>query len=1374
MTINYHYAKVIAILCLLVFFTSGKMPGQGKDIFFKHLTTNNGLSSNEVRAVFQDSNGFMWFATTDGLNRWDGYKFDIYRNYNDDQNSLPGNFLLCIAEDKHKNIWIGTNHGGLAKFSTIEEKFERYSLIPGDETSLPGMVVRCIYTDKHGNVWIGTHSGLAEYNPETNNFSRIPFPNLGTAPDIREIIPAQNNELIIQTHKGLFKLNPAHRTIRKFEIDAPNFDKELLNYNNPLCFDSQGFLWIGARSGLIRLNTKTGSYKKYLPGNNQKNSINSSNFSIIFEDSRKNIWIGTENRGINLYNPATDDFYSFTAEVYNKNSLSSNIISNIYEDQNATVWISTLEGGVSYFSHKRKPFGYYTHNPFDANSLSSNKVGAFYEDNNGFIWIGTADGGLNKFSPKEKTFTRFQLKTDYIAPCILNIEGSVDNSLYLTGLRIGLYNFDMTGSKFTSLMRNVQTANFQPILNIPDIGIDSKGYVWLITHEKDGIIVYNPKTGDFYNAKSCGSFNKGILSVPYAVSMKEDSKKRIWLISYLGLYMLDSTVHTFLSNNKDNTTLSSNYLYTLFEDSKNNIWIGSSKGLDKLVEKNGSISFERYNEKYDLPENVRGILEDEHCNLWLSSNKGIFKFSPETRRIKNIKFDNELENHEFSERVCYKSSTGEMYFGGTNGFIRFNPDSLDETIKSSNIFITDFQIFNVSQKAGKNSPLKKSIIYTNEIELDYDQSVISFAYAALDYSNNASTEYAYIMDGFEEKWNFAGEKRFATYTNLSPGIYTFRVRLANGTQFSDYKETAIKIIINPPFWRTRIAYVFYVILVLTVLYLFRKAIINREKLKNELQLEKNEIKNVREANMMKLRFFTNISHEFRTPLTLIKAPVEKLISSQNQINHDEQQTLFSLIQSNSNKLLNMVNQLLDYRKLEAGSLVLEPSDGDIIDFCRKTWLIFTLLAEQRGITYTFQTTTDSQIMSFDADKIDKVVTNLLSNALKFTPDGGQVSLVISKIEEPVSGKQLIEIVVKDTGIGIPEKDVNQIFNRFYTVSREGARKFEGTGIGLTLVKELTELHNGTISVKSKENEGSEFTVKIPIISTVKASIIDTKEKQDSNKSFFSEDDIDRIIDGKPLAGKQKIGKRKILIVEDDNDLRKFISNELSSDYDVLVATDGQEGLEMAFTNHPNLIVSDIVMPHLDGIEFCKRIKSDDRTSHLPVILLSALHSHEKQMEGLGSGADDYVFKPFNVALLKMRIKNLLISRYELSQKFANSTSLNFDAENVNNNDKKLIQSVIDIVLENITNEKINADFISDKLLISRSLLYIKIEALTGQSVNEFVRNIRLKKATSLLLQKNCNVTDVAYSVGFSSQSYFSRCFTKRFGKSPKDFMLISK
>jgi len=742
-------------------------------------------------------------------------------------------------------------------------------------------------------------------------------------------------------------------------------------------------------------------------------------------------------------------------------------------------------------------------------------------------------------------------------------------------------------------------------------------------------------------------------------------------------------------------------------------------------------------------------------------------FDPVTFESRQFQFHKNVTGQEFFERACLRSSSGEAYFGTTNGFYKFNPDSIGFHFDAPKIYITDFKIFNESQKASsQDSPLIKSIHETDTIRLSYKQSVISFEFAALSLGKPGNIEYAYLMDGFEQNWNYVGYKRFATYTNLAPGEYVFRVKTTIGSQLSNSTEANVRLIISPPFWKTTLAYIIYTVFGLSSLFLIQLAILYRVKLINELRLEKVKIQNVQETNLMKLRFFTNISHEFRTPLTLIKAPVEKLISKNSELSEKERSYHYQLIMNSTQKLMRMVNQLMDYRKLEAGSLVLEPSMGDLIGFCRKVWENFIYLSEQKKIQYQFHAEIKTLFIAFDADKLDKVLSNLLSNAFKNTPDGKSITFVIKKVEtDKLAEKQFkVDLAIIDTGVGISESDLPHIFDRFYMVAHNRNENVQGTGIGLALAKELIELHNGTIAVQSKEGKGSEFVVRLPIDLGDKK----TEEpigEEDAVTVELSSDVPEILIQNESLNG-----ANRVLIVEDDDELAEFLIHELSFYYQVIAAKNGEEGIQKAITLKPDLVISDVMMPVTDGIELCRTLKNDVRTSHIPIILLTARYSQEKEIEGFESGADAYVLKPFNLKLLLSRISNLLIIRRELVERFKTGTSLNFKDQGIETKDQKLIQQIIDLIIENITNEKINAEFIAHKLHLSRSLIYIKIEALAGQTVNEFIRNLRLKKATQLMASGEMTITEIAYAVGFSSQSYFSRSFTKQFGCSPKAYL----
>jgi signal transduction histidine kinase/ligand-binding sensor domain-containing protein/DNA-binding response OmpR family regulator len=1369
-----HLFKVSILSIILHVLIVLNVCAQNFDFNFNNLSTKEGLSNNFVTNIIEDSHGFMWIATADGLNRYNGYKCDVFKYDKENTNSIPNNFILSLAEDKSNNIWIGTNQSGLVRYNISEERFYRYFNIPGNESSLPGFVIRDIYIDDNNQVWVATDFGLVKYLSKTNSFKRFYFPSNELEQtkhiDIRKIIRSSKHEIIVQSNFGLYKINLTTEQLDKFPL--LKIEEKISNKDAPILFDNDSNLWVGDIKGLLKYNFKKDTYKWYLHQVNNPNSLSSNAVSIIFQDSKGKIWIGTQENGLNLYNANTDNFQVFKSSSTRANSLTNNIITSIYEDRNSNLWVSTQEGGVNYLIFNRSYFEHFNHNPFDHNSISSSKVSAFFQDKTGNIWVGTGDGSLNKMNEKNY-FQKYNFQKDNFSRSILGIISNKPNSILITGWGIGLYEFNTVSNTFNDLYSQAKINGNPLSKNIKGIGTDAKGNIWLATHDENGIIVYSPSTQKYYNASYPGTFNRELLSVPYAVNMIEDSKKRIWIVSYTGLYMFDSTYHAFYHIPDSLSTISSNYNFTIFEDGHKQLWLGNSNGLDRINESKNAIRFERMSYKYPIPGNIKAILQDNHGYLWLSSNLELTQFHPESKKIKHYKINRELPSQEFFEHSCLKSINGEMYFGGTSGFFRFQPDSITKYNPDSKVYIVDFMLFNKSQKPNStNSVLKKSILETDHIILSHDQTVLGFEYAVLNYNQYKTTEYAYKMDGFDKDWYFVGEKRSVTYTNLPPGKYVFKVTTVDGYEPLLHNIREIKITILPPFWRTYWAYSAYIIIILLLLYLFRWNILNREKLKNELKLEKLNMQNVQENNLMKLRFFTNISHEFRTPLTLIKAPIEKLYQSNQELSKEELNYYYELIHNNTERLLAMVNQLMDYRKLEAGSLILEPSQGNIVEFCKNIYFTFIVLARQKNIDFTFQSQIESLFMSFDSDKMDKVLCNLLSNAFKFTPDSGKISVSIIHIKKELlaekSDSDLLEITVKDNGIGICEKDLPHVFERFYSVSKSENGKIEGTGIGLTLAKELTELHNGQINVQSKEGEGAEFKIILPV-TIHKTSEKDENQIIDKVKAEVVNSKIDKSIDSNDT-----LKQYKILLVEDDDELRNFIKNELENEYTIFVAKNGDEGLRLAFYQVPDLVLSDVMMPYTNGFELCKTLKTDERTSHLPVVLLTSHHSQEKHLEGLDAGADDYIFKPFSISILKARIHNLLSVRNEIKEKFKNGASLDFNDQRVEDKDRKLMQSVIDIILENISNENINADFIANKLLISRSLVYLKVEALSGQTVNEFIRNIRLKKSLRLLIQGNLNITEIAYEVGFSSQSYYTRSFNKLFGLSPKDYIKQNK
>ncbi|MFA9392931.1 MAG: two-component regulator propeller domain-containing protein [Prolixibacteraceae bacterium] len=1347
----------IFILFVLIPFFAASTKGADK-LKFNYLTTSDGLSNNYVTDVLEDDNGFLWFSTSDGLNKWNGYELEIFKNNPEDTNSLSSNFIITLDQDFNNNIWIGTNQAGLVRYNLSNEKFYRYISQLSIANAVQSTYIRKIVVSADSVVWVATDLGLSMYQPETDDFKRIRFDSNSSQEIINNIVVQQNGNVVFQTSSGVFTYDIHQKTFSRFELNGlDGWDIQ----NVPLCFASNHQLWIGAETGLVKYDLKSGKYAIYKHHVTNSRSISSQVFSCIFEDSKQNIWIGTKDGGLNQYNSSSDDFSNYRAGTFNGAYLSNNIITQIYEDHYQNIWLATQEGGLTYFNANEIVFQFYDHQPNESQSLLNNKVSAFTQDENGNIWIGTGSGGLHQFDAENGKFERYQLNTEIVSPSILGLF-SAHEELYVAGWGVGLQVFDVPSKQFKKIKSpESQWPNSIP-LNIKGMGTDKQGNIWLANHTSDGLFVYDPSTGRIYNSLNPGPFNAQILSVPYAVDMFQDFKNRIWIISYTGLYLFDGQYHQYKYSAIESNSIRSNYIYTIFQSADSSIWIGHTNGLEKLLEADGQIRFEHYSENYHLPDNVKGILEDNNNHLWLSSNQGLAMFNPKSKEQRLFQINKEVPGQEFFERACLKSNAGDLYFGTTNGFYKFNPDSLHLGNDEPKIFLTNFKIFNEKQKVGaEGSPLTHTMSETTEVVLKYNQSVISFEYVALSLDKPGKVEYAYQMEGINRDWNFVGDKRFANYTNLSPGEYVFKVRTSSGSQLSQNNEASIKIIITPPFWRTTWAYIVYIVSFLGLFFLLQLAVINRVKLINDLKVEKLKIENVQETNLMKLRFFTNISHEFRTPLTLIKAPIEKLIHDGNDMKQEDRSYHYDLIFNSTQKMLKMVNQLMDYRKLEAGSLVLEPSVGDLIAFCKKTVDNFNYLAAQKRINYNFITEIEKLFIAFDPDKLDKVLSNVLANAFKNTPDEGTIEFIIHEDKNTNEANiHQVELLIRDTGFGIPEKDLPHIFERFYMVSHSQSNAVQGTGIGLTLAKELIELHKGTISVKSEENKGTEFIIHLPV-SEVSKNHAHTAELE-------AVDEQVNVVEFKnDVAESQK--KHCILVVEDDEELAAFIKHELNAYYQVILANNGKDGLQKVKSEKPDLVLSDVMMPEMDGIELCRNIKNNEQTSHIPVILLTARYAQEKELEGFESGADAYVLKPFNLSILMSQVSNLLNVRKEIIEKFRNGTSLFFDDEALESKEQKLMQEIINLVIENISEEKINANFIADKMHMSRSLVYIKIEALTGQTVNEFIRNIRLKKAIQLLKQQEATITEVAYAVGFSSQSYFTRSFVKQFGSSPKEY-----
>lgn len=1366
---------------------------EGK-IHFKHLTREQGLSDSFNLCILQDNKGFMWIGTSDGLDRYDGRRIKVYKHSPDNVNSLGANVIKFLYEDKSGVLWVGTGGGGLNKYNCLLENFTRYISKPNDLFSISSNVVSSIYEDKSGTLWIGTQDGgLNKFNRENEQF--ICFKNKPEDPtslsnnSVTSIYEDSKGNLWIgTTGGGLNKFDRINQTFTRF-IHNPDDPSSLSHdYVTGICEDNFGVLWISTNGGgLNKVTYKNNlhhlAFIRYKHNPNNPASLNDNDIANLYIDKNNIIWIGTWGGGLIKMIPSLNYNFSPSFVLYEYDpldpfSLNNNNVSCTYEDNSGLLWIGTWGGGVHITTNKKKPFKHYKTEPNDPFSLSAKGVTTIYEDRSGILWVGTWDSGLNKWDRVANKFTHYKHNpgdpTSLSDNTVSAIYEDRSGILWIGTYNGGLNKFDKEKEKFYKYRHNQRNPKSISDDRVLAISEDQSGTLWIGTYY-GGLNKFEKKSETFshfkHNAYNLNSPGDNMVAVIY-----EDRSAVLWIgTKFGGLDALDYRTEKFIHYrfDMDNSASSSPYkINSIYEDKSGIIWVGTQdRGLIKLNKETGQ--FKGFMMKDGLPNDyVLGILEDDSGNLWLSTNYGLSKFNPLTETFRNYDVEDGLQSNEFEELSSWcKSKTGELIFGGTNGFNIFYPDSIKDNPNIPPIVITDFYLFNEHVPIGydslsNRSVLKKSVLQSESIELNYDDKILSFEFAALDFHSPEKNRYAYIMEGFDKDWTYTdANRRLATYTNLDPGEYIFRVRGSNNDGIWNEKGASIKIIILPPWWRTTWAYIFYAILIGSILYFTWKMQLKRIKVKHEFEMSRFEAQKLHEVDEMKSRFFTNISHEFRTPLTLILGPAKDILEKTKE---SETKQNIGLIRRNAGRLLGLVNQLLDLSKLEAGRMKLETREENTIPLLKGLVLSFSSLAERKKITLRFSTIEENVNVYLDREKIEKITNNLLSNAFKFTPDGGKIDVEIVKLSKEV------KIKISDSGIGIPKENLDKVFDRFYQVDGSHTREQEGTGIGLALTKELVELHKGKIEVESETGKGTTFIVKIPMGKDHLTSeeIVEDKMKKEV---LIPEDKAELISEGFIKKGKTDINvlletdKPLLLVVEDNSDVRKYIISHLEDNYRIQEADDGVEGLEQAFNNIPDLIISDLMMPKMDGFEMCNKLKTDERTSHIPIIMLTAKATSQDKISGYETGADDYIMKPFDAIELKVRVKNLIDQRIRLHEHFKKEGLFNLEGVKVASIDKKFLSKAGEIINAHIPDTGFSVDRLADEIGMSRSQLHRKLINLIGESPGDLIRRIRLIKAAKLIEQKFGNISEVALEVGFSNPANFAQSFRKQFGLTPMDY-----
>lgn len=1327
--------KRFLILISLILDASFALGMQTNKYYFKHLDIDDGLSQSSVLCILQDRTGFMWFGTKDGLNRYDGVTSKTFMYETSGGNGLGNNVINTMYENNDGCIWIGTD-AGIYIYNPEKELLSSFPISINNGVPITKPVFH-IAGDIDGNIWFTVESqGMYCVDGKSNKLKHYPIKlkDGSTADIVSFCIDQQKTIWLGLKNKGLYYTNNLFKDISP--LNSANSERN--SFENDVIYkiipENHNHLYIGSfQGGFKKVNIVTKEVSELLSRTSQNHCIF---VRHILKVSDSEFWIGTEN-GIYIYDIHTNNYTLLKHDGDDFYSLSDNAIYAIYKDREGGIWVGSYFGGIDYYPPKYTYFEKY-YPLLKQNSISGKVVREFCQDNEGNLWIGTEDAGLNKFNPKTKQFTPYkndELYHNIHALCLDN------DKLWVGTFSMGLYVIDMKTNRLIKLYMKENKSGSINDNSIFSMCKSSLGVLFIGTQL--GLNIYKPETDSFEDIKEM----RGI----FVFDILEDQHGYIWFASYTsGLFRYNPRNETWkkYSHNPDKpNSLPYDKVISLFEDSKGKLWITMQGGgfcsFDPQTE-----SFKQYSStKHSLPNDVvYKIIEDDNKIFWLTTNKGLTRFNPENEQFSTYTTANGLLGNQFNYSSGIKTPNGQIYFGGTKGFISFNPETFTENKSISPIVITDFLLFNKRAAIDEQgSPLKKSIIFTDDLELSYKQNSFAFRFASLSFIAPETNDLSYKLEGFDKEWYNASENLMATYTNLKPGEYTFCVKYVDCEDQDEIKK--ISIIINPPFWQTKLAYILYVIFISLITWLTMRRFKRRMIRKQKYQLEKLESEKEKEIYHAKVNFFTDVAHEIRTPLTLIKGPLESILKKNNL--EDEVKEDLNVMEQNTLRLLNLTNQLLDFRKTEVKGFSLNFMSCNISDLLRETHARFLPTAKKNNLKFELIFPEKDFYAPVDREALTKIISNLFTNAIKYSKNYIKVTL----LSQSKYNANMFSISVANDGDDIPEEMKEKIFKPFVQAHNHTNNKTTtGTGIGLALARSLVELHKGHLFLEEDIDDIS-FYAEIPIEQN--HLIIDEKYDMNyetkttiENKSHFS---------------------KTILVIEDDAEMIRFICRQLNESYNVIAASNGLEALDILDKNTIDVIVSDVMMPKMDGFELCAKLKSDISYSHIPFILLTAKANLQSKIEGIELGADDYIEKPFSTEYLLARIANLLTAQEKRYKTFASSPFIEAKSIALSKTDEDFLERLTDIINKNLSEPNFNVDILAEQMNMSRSSLHRKIKGLSQLTPNEFIQLERLKKAAQLIRSGDYRINEVCYIVGFSSSSYFAKCFQKQFGVLPKDF-----
>ena len=1313
---------------------------------FKHLEVSDGLSNNSVNTICKDRDGFMWFGTATGLNRYDGYTFKIYQHAENDPESLPDNYITDIVEMPDGRFWINTARGYVL-FDKEQDCF--ITDVTGFMKNLEsGGVPEQVFVDREGNTCLSVAGeGCYRYKEggKATFFSYVEhsLPEYG----VTQIAECSDGLLLIYNTGLLVCLDHATLAIKwKFD-EIKKYIPAGKTIEFSLFVDRDNCIWAYSLMGIWAYDCGTKSWRTDLT------AIWSSRPDVIIhavaQDIEGRIWVGKDYDGIDVFEKETGKVTSLVAHDDNGRSLSHNTIYDLYADRDGIMWVGTYKKGVSYYSESI----------FKFNMYEWGDITCIEQADENKLWLGTNDHGIllwNRFTGKAEPFWRDAERQ--LPNPVVSMLKSKDGKLWVGTFNGGLY--CMNGSQVRSYKEGV--GNALASNNVWALVEDDKGRIW-IASLGGGLQCLEPSSGTFetYTSNNSALLENNVTSLCWG-----DDNTLFFGTANQGVGMMDMRTREIkkVQGQSGSMKMSNDAVNHVYKDSRGLIWIATREGLNvydvrrhlfldlsPVAEAKGSF--------------IAAITEDQERNMWVSTSRKVIRVTVASDGKGSYLFDSRaynsedgLQNCDFNQRSIKTLHNGIIVIGGLYGVNVFAPDHIRYNKMLPNVMFTGLSLFDEAVKVGQSYGgrvlIEKELNDVENVEFDYKQNIFSVSFASDNYNLPEKTQYMYKLEGFNNDWlTLPLGVHNVTFTNLAPGKYVLRVKAINSDGYVGMKEATLGIVVNPPFWMSWWAYLLYAIGLVVVFFLARYRMLKREREKFHLQQIENEVAKNEEINNMKFRFFTNVSHELRTPLTLIISPLEGMLK---ETTDELQSTRLQLMYRNAQRLLHLVNQLLDFRKGEMSTHQLSLSEGDIISYVHSVCNSFLLMADKKHIQFSFFSGIDTFSMAFDADKVGKIVMNLLSNAFKFTPEGGRVTVMI----EHVAGTpDMLEIKIADTGIGISDVDKEHIFERFYQADHKGVEETTGNGIGLSLVRDFVTLHEGEVKVFDNIGTGSVFVIQFPV------KHVETQVQLPPETGISIGEEEDKEIKEETREETERKDFPLLLIVDDNEDFRIFMRYSLELQYRVKLAVNGNEAWEMMQEELPDLFFSDVMMPQMDGNELCRLIKQDKRTAHIPVILLTARQNTEAKLEGLQTGADDYVTKPFNMTILVLRIRKLIeLSRYHrVTQGMIDPVPSEIVITSL---DEKLIEKAIKYVEDNMSRTELSVEELSRELGMSRVHLYKKLLQITGKTPIEFIRVIRLKRAAQLLRESQLHVSEVAFEVGFNNPKYFSRYFKDEFGVLP--------